>query len=142
VEVAFDAVSGAHLDYLHTDLFPTLDRFAEQGIVSPGYISLRFTRRSAGLLAMQQWDITCSIEVAFLHGVKGNPRILEELQDSAVRRGGTVHWGQRNSLDRAQVAKAFPTLTAWRDQLATVLGDDGREPFDSDYCRSRGLEPP
>lgn len=141
VEVAFDAASGAHLDYLREDLFPTFDRFAADGTTTAGLVSLRFTRRSTGLLAMQRWDPTCSIEVAFLQGIDGNLEILQALQDAAVQRGGTVHWGQFNTLTREQVERAFPAIGAWRGQLARGLGTGGTDVFGNEFCRRRGLEP-
>jgi hypothetical protein len=139
VEVAFDASSGAHVKFLTDDLFPIFDRSAQAGRSLGGYVSLRFTGRSAAMLAMQRWDHTCSIEVSLLLGVDGNQDVLEAIQDAAVARGGTVSWGQRNRLDRAQIERAFPSLDDWRTQLGRVVGDDLT--FSNDFCARRGLEP-
>lgn len=140
VELAFDAVAGAHIAFVRDDLFPTLDRMAASGKALAGYISLRFTRRSAALLAMQRWDTTCSIEVALLKGVEGNAKAFTALQAAAVRHGGTVHWGQRNTLDRDAVARTFPDLARWRRAAGDLLGQDG-EVFENEFCARHGLQP-
>jgi hypothetical protein len=141
IEVAFDAVTGDHVAFLHDEIFPTFERFASKGMTVGGYISLRFTQRSAALLAMQRWDTTCSIEIALLDGVRGNAPILDALQAAAVRRGGTVHWGQRNTLTSDSVEQAFPSLSEWRLELSRIVGSPGGEMFDNKYCQNRGLEP-
>ena len=122
VEVAFDATAGDHVSFVNEDLFPTFDRMAEQGNTVAGYVSLRFTRKSAGLLAMQRWDPTGMIEIAILKGIKGGTQILETLQSAAVCRGGTVHWGERNTLTPSGRATRVPG--AW--PVAGRAGADGR----------------
>ncbi len=140
VEVAFNATAGDHVSFVNDELFPTFDHMAEQGTTVAGYVSLRFTRKSAGLLAMQRWDPTCMIEVAILKGIKGGARILDTLQSAAVRRGGTVHWGERNTVTRADVRQAFPDLPQWQAKLAQIAGIPG-ETFDNTFCQVHGLEP-
>ncbi|MFD7710564.1 FAD-binding protein [Streptomyces sp. NPDC059786] len=140
LEVAFDATAGEHVRFVCEDLFPAFERMAAQGVTVPCYISLRFTRKSAALLAMQRWDPTCSIEVAVLKGIRGSETILDTLQTAAVRRGGTVHWGQHNTLDGTAVQRAFPQLPQWRAEAALVMGTQ-HETFDSPFCRTRGLLP-
>jgi hypothetical protein len=141
LEVAFDAASGEHVAFMREDVFPTFDDFAARRMTVGGYISMRFTGRSEALLAMQRWDPTCHIEIALLKDVRGNLPILESLQAAAVRRGGTVHWGQRNTLDPVAVGLVFPTLPRWKAQLAQVVGTGGDDLFDNDFCRRHGLEP-
>src|SRR5262249_39264660 len=110
LEVAFDATTDKHLAFMREDLFATLARLAATGTTVGGCVSLRFTKRSQALLAMQRWDTTCSIEIALLKGIHRNEQVLEMLQAAAIRRGGTVHWGQHNTLGRADVARAYPGL--------------------------------
>jgi hypothetical protein len=141
IEVLFDAAFGAHITYIQDELFPALDRAAASGASTAGYISLRFTGRSSALLGMQRWETTCGIEVALLQGINGNLTLHNELQAAAVRHGGTVHWGQHNTLSRSEVALAFPALGRWRAQLSQ-LGHFGRlGTFDNKFCRDRNLEP-
>src|SRR5262249_14688766 len=122
VEVAFDATAGDHVSFVQEDMFPTFDQIAAKGITVAGYISMRFTGQSAALLAMQRWDPTCSIEIAVLKGIEGGEQILQTLQEAAVHRGGTVHWGERNTLTRPDVEQAFPELRQWQAELAQVVG--------------------
>jgi hypothetical protein len=140
IEVALDANAAAHITFIRDDLFPALDRVAERGMALAGYISLRFTRRSAALLAMQRWDPTCCIEIAVLQDLRGSLGTLDGLQAAAVRRGGAVHWGQRNTLDRSAVGRTFPTLDRWRAALVRVAGQPDGELFDNDFCVRHGLE--
>ncbi|MFC7532443.1 hypothetical protein [Actinoplanes sp. GCM10030250] len=141
MEVFFDAATGAHADFLEQDVFPAFVRSAKAGRTVAGYVSLRFTRRSSALLAMQQGDPTASIEIALLKGVEGNTEILHALQAAALRRGATIHWGQRNTIDAAAVAAGYPRLGLWRKRLAEVIGDGNPGTFDNAYCAARGLEP-
>lgn len=140
IEVAFNADAGDHVSFIDDEVFPTFERFAAKGLTVGGYISLRFTRQSSALLAMQRWRLTCSIEIALLDGIRGNGPILDALQVAAVHHGGTVHWGQRNTLTKDLVEQAFPSLPEWRSQLSQIAGLDV-ELFDNAYCRVRGLEP-
>lgn len=140
IEVGLDAGAGQHVAFLREDVFPILDRLAAQRMTLGGYLSLRFTRRSSALLAMQRWDLTAHVEIAFLKDLRGSLPALRELQEAAVRRGGTVHWGERNTIGRAEVEATFPELPAWRKQLAQVLGAGG-EVFDNDFCHRHGLQP-
>jgi hypothetical protein len=141
MEAFFDASTGAHADFLEQDVFPAFVRSAKAGRTVAGYISLRFTRRSSALLAMQQWDKTASLEVALLQGVEGNAEILHALETAALRRGGTIHWGQRNTIDAAAVAAGYPQLPLWRKRLAEIIGNGNAGTFDNAFCIARGLEP-
>ena len=128
--MAFDATTGKHLAFVNEEIFPTFEHFAAKGIDRRRIHCVRFTRRSAALLAMQRWNITCSLEIALLDGIRGNAPILDTLQAAAVRRGGTVHWGQRNTLTRDLVEQAFPELPKWRLELSHVVGSDNGEMFE------------
>lgn len=141
LEVAFDARGDTHVEFMRTDLFPTFERVAAAGRTVGGYVSLRFTRRSEAMLAMQRWDTTCSIEIALLKGIEGNNEIFQALEAAAVRRGGTVHWGQRNTLGRQEVAALYPELPGWRAQLAWLSSQGVQDTFDNAFCQQRGLEP-
>ena len=98
MEAFFDADAGAHADFVEQDVFPVFEQSAKAGRTVAGYISLRFTGRSSALLAMQRWDRSCSVEVALLKGIEGNAEVLHALEVAAIARGGTIHWGQRNTL--------------------------------------------
>lgn len=112
----------------------------------PGYAALRFMARSDALLAMQQAQRVCAIEIAGLRALDGTDPFLGRVALDAVQMGATVHWGQRNDLDMRQVEEAFgawsPTdrLRRWRAALAE-LSDNGRMPtFSTSFTRRLGLE--
>lgn len=138
LEVFFDAATGAHADFVEQDLFGVFERSAKAGRTVAGYVSLRFMGRSSGLLAMQRWDLTCSIEVSLLQGVDGNAEVQHALERAALQRGGTIHWGQDNTTTAADVAASFPALDRWRAGLAELTGA-GPDLFGNAFCDDRGL---
>ncbi|MEY2932581.1 MAG: D-arabinono,4-lactone oxidase, partial [Pseudomonadota bacterium] len=56
--------------------------------------NLRFTRRSRALLAMQQFDRTCHIEIYTLRGIAGNRAFHDRMFDLAREFQALPHWGQ------------------------------------------------
>lgn len=121
-------------------------RFLPPGAATPirgtlvGYASLRVTDMSAASVGMQQFAPTCHIEVAGLGGIDGGAELLAQLQADAVELGGTVHWGQFNTLAPTQVEAMFPRLDEWRGALG-ALTDNGRlATFSTPFTRARGLE--
>jgi hypothetical protein len=110
-----------------------------------GYIGLRFMSSSKGLIAMQRWAYTCSMEIAGFNKVDSTKPFLTQIEKDALALGGTVHWGQRNDLTSAAVASIFDTgssshLRRWRQALSRFSGN-GRLPcFSTDFTRQRGLE--
>jgi hypothetical protein len=141
VELFFDAAGTAHTDFVNEDLLPTFDALRRQEGPVLGYVSLRFTGRSDAYLAMQQWDRTCSIEVALLKGVNGNDTLLRQLERAALLRGGSVHWGQGNTLTAADVSRMYSRYDLWREQLRFLSADGGLSTFENSYCEKRGLVP-
>jgi hypothetical protein len=141
IEVAFDAHAGTHLQFIEHDLFPIVARAAAIGRTVAGYASLRFTRRSNALLAMQRWETTCSVEIGLLKGIDGNMEVLDALEAAAIQRGATVHWGLGNNLNRQHVMATCPGLSRWRAQLTHLTDHRTRNTFENAYCRQRGLEP-
>ena len=139
MEASFDARSSDHADFLEQDVFPAFARSAKAGRTVAGYISLRFTGRSSALLAMQRWDVTCAVEVALLRGIDGNADVLHALEVAAIRRGGTIHWGQRNTTDAAAISQSFPDLARWRARLDQIIGAENPDTFDNAFCQTRGL---
>jgi hypothetical protein len=150
IEVGFPASSPAVTTFMDR-LFQHLadlghGRFVPPGSASPirgtfvGYASLRVTDMSAASIGMQQFAPTCHIEVAGLGRIDGSIDLLAQLQADAVDLGGTVHWGQFNTLSPAQVEAMFPRLDEWRGVLG-ALTDNGRlATFSTPFTRARGLE--
>jgi hypothetical protein len=111
-----------------------------------GYIALRFTGASEALLAMQQWPITCSIEIAGLRNVEGTIPLLRQVEADAKERGLILHWGQRNELTQADVEARYGAsgpsgrLFKWRRALSQVSAHGRLALFSTAYTRDRGLE--
>jgi hypothetical protein len=122
-------------------IIDVIDAAMDEGIVPAGYVSVRFTGRSRGLLAMERWDLTCAVEVAILRGIRGSPELLERIQARTLDAGGTVHWGQYNTLDSQGVERMYGSdLNRWRRALGLVAPAD-RPTFANAYTERCGLEP-
>jgi hypothetical protein len=110
-----------------------------------GYVSLRFMAKSEGLIAMQQFHNTCSLEIAGFNTVLGAAPFLRRIEMDAVAMGGTVHWGQHNDLTMPMVEQAYGTgtnnpLTRWRQALSRFSAGGRLQSFSTDFTRKRGLE--
>jgi hypothetical protein len=150
LEVFFDAANPNLVVYIER-LFQRMKEL-EQGwltgmpLAFAGYVALRFMSQSAGLLAMQQFPRTCSLEIAGYLDVPGTTPFLTTIERDAVELGATIHWGQRNDLTMQQVEQMYdpkaPTghLFLWREALSK-LTDNGRlATFSTTFTRDRGLE--
>ncbi|WP_395748890.1 FAD-binding protein [Prosthecobacter sp.] len=61
-----------------------------------GYVGIRFMRKSKGLLAMQRFDLTVSVEVTVLRSSLEDmyQGFRQEMNKAAYEHGGIPHWGQ------------------------------------------------
>lgn len=119
-------------------LLAVFDQLLEEKLQTAAYFSIRFMAATRATLGLARWPLTCSVEVAMLRGMLGNPRLLRLLRDVARERDGLVHWGQQNDLEAADVADAFgPALDDFRAQIPSV---DGRL-FRNRFTVGHGLEP-
>lgn len=142
VEVFFDATQSDLIAFV--DALIAFEIAQEhQGKAFVGYASLRFTQNTRALIGMQQWPLTCAVEVAGLKDVEGT----QELIDYAVALSRdknyecAVHWGQRNDSVVSDIEHRFgESLTTWREALARIT-DNGRfYRFSSAFTRRTGLE--
>jgi hypothetical protein len=120
----------------------TLPRAGGQKLAFAGYLSLRYMSRSSGLIAMQQNDVVCSLELSGLGGCTGNSVFMEEIAEFVREKGGRLHWGQFNeNLDvNAIEAQYGARLDRWRDVLSFV-SENGRLPtFQTPFTVRKGLE--
>jgi hypothetical protein len=110
-----------------------------------GWMSLRFMRASEALLAMQQWRLTCAVEIACLGGVDGTEPFLAAVEQEALAAGGVMHWGQRNlALTRPAVDAAYASNDAigrWRAVLRQLTGNGTQTSFSTPFSVRVGLEP-
>jgi hypothetical protein len=105
-----------------------------------GYVSLRFTGRTAALLGMQRWGRTCNIEIAGIKGIAGSDPFLRTLEADAAALGATVHWGQKHEGPLRQVEATFPDLDRWRNVLARFTDNGRLTNFSTEFSRAKGLE--
>jgi hypothetical protein len=137
-EFHFDAAGGTYLEFID-------DVIALAGSHFPvfGYIGVRFTPAASALIAMQQFALTASVEVATarsrLEDVYAG--FWVELHDAARARQGIPHWGQEFTHTEAELAALYgPRLKRWRAVLADVCGG-APQVFSTEFSRSCGLEP-
>ena len=120
----------------------TLPRANGQKLAFAGYLALRFMKASRALIAMQQDDMTCSLELSGLGGCKGNDIFMAEIAETAVGMGARLHWGQFNDNIGADAIEASygDKLTRWRRVLAQ-MSRNGRQPtFSTPFTVKKGLE--
>ncbi|MFF1657755.1 hypothetical protein [Streptomyces sp. NPDC058255] len=151
VEIFFDATDPNLINFI--DLVLVRIRQLENGELENGepaayggYISLRFTGPSSSDIAMQQWPITCSVEIGGLSHVNGTQTLLKRVEQDAVDFGAILHWGQRNNwtMDNVETSYSpnppYGALFKWRAALSE-LTDHGRyDIFSTRFSKQMGLE--
>ena len=98
---------------------------------------------ASALIAMQQFALTASVEVATersrLDDVYAG--FWAEVHDAARARQGIPHWGQEFRHTEEELAALYgPRLKRWREVLADVCGG-APQVFSTEFSRSCGLEP-
>jgi len=135
-----------HFDASASDYLTFADRvvsLAGEHYPVLGYLGIRFTPGSSALIAMQQFDLTASVEVA-----TGRVRTEDvyhdfwtSLHNAAEQLNGIPHWGEESRQSKAALAGHYgQRLTRWQAMLAE-LSTDGPRVFSNDFSRSSGLEP-
>lgn len=142
----------------HPNLIAFVDRLLKfesdqeflEGKSVAGYISLRFSERTAATIGPAQFFRTCAVECAGLADEAGST----EFVDYAVRLAldpninGILHWGQQNDSTQQDIEFRFGDapgtpagpLHDWRAVLSR-LTDNGRlNAFSSAFTRRTGLE--
>jgi len=137
-EFHFDALSTGYLDFIEDVIALTRQHFPVFG-----YIGIRFTPAATALIAMQQFPLTVSVEVATprtrLVDVYGN--FWNGVHGSASARAGIPHWGQAMRQTATELeARYGARLIKWRTALADLsAGAPGV--FSTAFSRDKGLEP-
>jgi hypothetical protein len=121
-----------------------------QGRAFVGYISLRFTGPTRALIGEETAAPTCVIEVAGLKDVTGVTELIDFALTLALNPNvnGILHWGQRNTANRAQIEARFgdtaanPTgrLHGWRSALGALTKHGRLNGFSNAFTRATGLE--
>ena len=137
-ELFFDASKTGYLDFVND-----VRKAAKADGFLPGYISLRFTGRSNGLLAPQQWRHSVAIEVAVPRSTTiGDVYhvFMERVHGLAKQHAGIPHWGQELRLNPARLEELYgENLEPWRWALSELEGG-GPETFGSDFSSECGLD--
>lgn len=137
-ELFFDASETGYLDFADA-----VRKAAKADGFMPGYVSLRFTGRSKGLLAPQQWRHSVAIEVAVPRSTTTGDvydAFMQRVHTLAREHGGIPHWGQELRLNPERLAALYGEhLEAWRWALSELEGG-GKRTFSSDFSRDCGLE--
>jgi hypothetical protein len=139
-EVFFDATDPALIKFVDALLALEVAR-ETQGKSFIGYIALRFTGRTRALIGMQQFDVTCSVEVAGLKDGADTEEFINTAISFCAPFGGILHWGQRNDHQRADIDAAFgANIVKWRAKLGMITEGDTLNAFRNDFTVQTGLE--
>ncbi|SEN50552.1 D-arabinono-1,4-lactone oxidase [Duganella sp. CF517] len=139
-EFHFDAAGGGFLDFIGDAM-----RLARQPGHGPvfGYIGIRFTPAASALIAMQQFPLTASVEVATARSRVDDVHagFWSALHDAARARRGIPHWGQEFRHTGAELEALYGTrLRRWRAALADLC-HGAPAVFSTAFSRDKGLEP-
>lgn len=150
IEVFFDA---AHPDIYcaYVDQILDFERLQQetQGLLTAGYISLRYVKGSNGLIAPARFPETVVMEIAGIRATEGTSAFIQHAIDTARHPQFSVpfHWGQNNPLKRAEVARIFNaeprvgSLDRWREILGELTNNGQQDGFSSKFTQRTGLEP-
>jgi hypothetical protein len=112
------------------------------GYAYPGLMAFRFSAKARALLALNQFDPTCTIELPALGGVAGNDAFYAAVWQSLDQAGiaHTLHFGQLNLADAGAVQKSYgASVPAWISARQAFLTPAGRKTFSNDFLDACGL---
>lgn len=137
-EFFFDA-SGA--DYLR--FVDDVVAIAHERAPIYGFVGIRFNPRSSALIAMQQFDMTASVEIQTARSRHEDvyAGFWDAVHATAANHRGIPHWGQELRRSAGQIASLYGhRLETWRRVLAGLANDYPRT-FSTAFSRAHGLEP-
>lgn len=149
IEVFFAAVDPMVIAYVDALLeFEVMQENLGRAFV--GYISVRFTGPTRALIGEERFAPACVIEVAGLKDVTGVTELIDFAITLALNPNfkGTLHWGQRNESNRAQIEARFGDTAAspsgrlhnWRAALSHLTRHGKQNGFSNAFTRATGLE--
>jgi len=155
-ELVFSTKNDAHLAAID-EMLAQIDRLRrDTDHEFSGFMSLRFTRSSRGLLAMQSStdpsERFCHVEVFALQEIfwgtvkpkelEGkNEDYLDALYDVMERHGGRAHWGQWAHPEHPHTIEAFPRKQSFLDEKRAMVADAPIASFDNAFTARAGLVP-
>lgn len=122
------------------DVVPIVLQHASQGSF-PGFIGIRYIRKSRALLAFTKFDMTCSIE---LQGAYSSlSQNVYDLIWNGLESAGlpyTLHWGQMNNFTPERVRTMYGgAVDQWLQSRNDLLSPASRTLFSSDFLMQCGL---
>jgi hypothetical protein len=155
-ELVLSTSGGAHLQAID-EMLAQIDRLSrDTDFRFSGFLSLRFTRASRGLLAMQASDDPserfCHVEIFALqeifwgqikpHELEGkNEDYIDALFDVAARHGGRAHWGQWAHPEHPFSIHRYPKAATFLAAKRALAGDAPLGLFDNAFSVRAGLVP-
>jgi hypothetical protein len=155
-ELVLSTKGGAHLEAID-EMLAQIDRLSrDTDYEFSGFLSLRFTRASQGLLAMQASSDAserfCHVEVFALQEIfwgqvepqelEGkNEDYLDAIFEVAARHGGRTHWGQWAHPEHPHAIAQFPGAATFLDEKRALAGEGPVGLFDNAFTVRAGLVP-
>ncbi len=155
-ELVVSTKGGAHLAAID-EMLAQIDRLSrDTDWEFSGFLSLRFTRSSRGLIAMQSStdpsERFCHVEVFALQEIfwgtvkpqelEGkNEDYLDALFDVSERHEGRTHWGQWAHPEHPHSIRGFPRAQAFLEEKRALAGDGPIGLFDNSFTVRAGLVP-
>ncbi|WP_330252847.1 hypothetical protein OG874_43550 [Nocardia sp. NBC_00565] len=109
-----------------------------------GYMGIRFTPRSSALIAMQQYELSVSVEIATGRARQDDiyARFWDDVHRTAQDFGAIPHWGQEFRIPADDIADLYGTnFRTWRTTAATITDNHQPDAFATPFTRSVRLEP-
>ena len=128
-------------EFIERALNAAFAAFREQAEVQAVLISVRFVRKSDGLLAFTRYDPSCVLEIDGIAS-DGSYEILRRVWRNLEAEGipYTVHWGKFNNLDAAHVRSMYGgAVDQWIQGREQLLDAPTRAVFTSPFLETLGL---
>lgn len=87
-----------------------------------GWLALRFTGGTRASLGMQQWPLTCHVEVSTVPGVDRLKELLGTILGLGYNAGGLPHMGQMLDIAIEPGGRIYPRFQEWRDVYQQISG--------------------
>ncbi len=123
-----------------SDALPIILEEARRGSF-PGFIGIRYIKRSRALLAFTKFDMTCTVELQGAFSSLSQTvydRIWSALE--AARIPYTLHWGQMNNFTPPRVRAMYgPAVDQWLASRRSLLTPQAQRLFSSTFLEDCGL---
>jgi len=97
-----------------------------------GYVAMRFMGGTRASLGMQQWGLTCSVEISTLPGIAAGRDLLGLILELMYQRGGIPHWGQLLDLTVPGHGSLYPRFAEWREVYKQLSNNFALQTFETE----------